>query len=195
MASPTRLLLVIDELDIGGTEQQIFELVKRLDRRKYLPMVCCFRPGRIAKEIEAFGVRVFTLRKRAKLDPSLLFRLVKLMRREGIEMVQTYLFTANTWARLAAIIARVPLIVSSERNVNMWEERYKQILGRVLDRWTHCTIANSNAVKDYLVEKGLAPRKITVISNGVDPRRFLSTDTADTIKAELGVPAHHHCST
>src|SRR5262245_40364591 len=64
-STPTRTLFLIDELDIGGTEQQILELVKRLDRSRYLPLVCCFRPGRVAREIEAAGVQVFVLPKRA----------------------------------------------------------------------------------------------------------------------------------
>lgn len=191
MSLPLRLLIIIDELDIGGTEQQIFELVKRLDRRKYFPMVCCFRSGRVAKEIEALNVPVFTLKKRAKFDLALLLALVRLMRRERIDLVQTYLFTANTWARLAAVFAHVPLIVSSERNVDMWEERYKQILGRILDRWTHATIANSTAVKEYLVNKGLEPQKIRVIYNGVDPERFPANLAPDLLKTELGIPAHH----
>lgn len=191
MAFPIRLLIVIDELDIGGTEQQIFELVKRLDRQKYLPMVCCFRPGRVAKEIEMLGVQVFRLRKKGKLDLSLLFALVSLMRRQQIDLIQTYLFTANTWARLAAIIARVPLIITSERNVNMWEERYKQLLGRVLDYWTQRTIANSNAVQEYLVGKGIAPQKIMVINNGVDSNRFALTDTPESVKIGLAIPTHH----
>jgi glycosyltransferase involved in cell wall biosynthesis len=185
------LLLLIDELDIGGTEQQILELVKRLDRQKYLPIVCCFRPGRVAKEIEALGVRVCTLRKRAKVDVALVFRLWQLIRRERIDLVQTYLFTANTWGRLAALLARVPLIVSSERNVDMWEERYKRILGKVLDRWTCCTITNSEAVKDYLIKQGLAPEKIQVIYNGVDPGRFQGPVSCTATKAELGIPPHH----
>src|SRR5215468_9638532 len=160
MAKPTRVLFVIDELDVGGTEQQILELVKRLDRRAFTPMVCCFRPGRIAREIGAAGVPVFALRKRAKVDPWLIARLVRLIRRERIDLVQTYLFTANTWGRLAAIIAGARVIVSSERNVDMWEERYKQRLGTWLDRWTSYTIANSQAVADYLVAKGLSREKI-----------------------------------
>src|SRR3972149_776847 len=141
MPSPARLLFLIDELDFGGTEQQLLELVTRLDRRKSLPMVCCFRPGRVAGEIEAAGARVVTIRKRAKADPALVLSLARLMRREQIDLVQTYLFTANTWGRLAAIVARVPIIVTSERNVDIWEERYKRVIARWLDRGIHCTIA------------------------------------------------------
>lgn len=191
MNTPIRILLLIDELDIGGTEQQILELVKRLDRHKYTPMVCCFRPGRVSKEIEALGVPVFTLRKKTKLDLSLLFSLIRLIRRERIDLVQTYLFTANTWARLAAVLAGAPLIVSSERNVNMWEKRYKQILGKILDRWTHATIANSGAVKEYLMSKGIAHEKIHVIYNGVDPERFSAAVSPETTKQTFAIPAQH----
>jgi colanic acid/amylovoran biosynthesis glycosyltransferase len=185
-----RVLFIIDELDIGGTEQQILELVKRLDRDTYAPMVCCFRPGRVSQEIEAAGVPVFTLRKRATLDVNLIAGLVRLMRRERIDLVQTYLFTANTWGRLAAILAGIPIIVSSERNVDMWEERFKPVIGRWLDRWTHRTIGNSRAVKDYLVRKGLRPARVQVIYNGVDPGRFEEPVTPGVTKSELGIPPH-----
>ena len=188
MPSPMRVLFLIDELDIGGTEQQLLELVKRLDRQKYLPMVCCFRPGRIAEEIEAAGVQVFRIRKRAMLDLGLIYTLWRLMRRERIDLLQTYLFTANTWGRLAGILAGVPIIVSSERNVDIWEKPYKRVIARCLDRWTHGTIANSTAVKDYLVRKGLAAEKVQVIYNGVDPERFAQPTSPDAIKAELGIP-------
>src|SRR5262249_20860237 len=54
--SRLRTLFVIDELDIGGTEQQILETVRRIDRDRFDPFVCCFRHGAKAREIEALGV-------------------------------------------------------------------------------------------------------------------------------------------
>jgi colanic acid/amylovoran biosynthesis glycosyltransferase len=187
----TRILFLIDELDVGGTEQQILELVKRLDRRRYQPVVCCFRPGRVSREIEAAGVRVISLPKRGKIDPLLVAKLVRIMRRERIGLVQTYLFTANTWGRLAARLAGIPIIVTSERNVDMWEERYKQRLGVWLDRWTQRTIGNSEAVGDYLASKGIARDKIRVIYNGVDTQRFEEPATPQATREELGIPPHH----
>lgn len=189
--APRRVLFLIDELDVGGTEQQILELVKRLDRRRYLPLVCCFRPGKVSREIESAGVRVVVLRKRAKADLRLVLALVRLMRRERIDLLQTYLFTANTWGRLAGILARVPVIVSSERNVDIWEEPYKRLIGKLLDRWTRATIGNSEAVKTYLTRKGLPRDKVRVIYNGVDPSRFEGPDTSYATKTELGIPLHH----
>ncbi len=191
LRSPVRTLFVIDELDIGGTEQQILELVKRLDRRRYIPLVCCFRPGRVSAEIEAAGVPVFVLPKRAVVDIRLVWRLVRLMRRERIGLLQTYLFTANTWARLAGILARVPVIVTSERNVDVWEQATKRVIGLWLNRWTRLTSGNSEAVKEYLTGKGVPRDKLRVVYNGVDATRFETPVASDDTKAELGIPPHH----
>ena len=187
----TRILFLIDELDVGGTEQQLLELVKRLDRQRYEPVVCCFRPGKVSKEIEASGVRVITLEKRGKVDPLFVAKLARMMRRERIDLLQTYLFTANTWGRLAARLAGVPIIVTSERNVDMWEESYKQRLGVWLDRWTQRTVGNSQAVGDYLAAKGIARAKLRVIYNGVDTRRFEGPVTPHAAREEFGIPQHH----
>lgn len=187
----TRVLFLIDELDVGGTEQQILELVKRIDRRRYEPIVCCFRPGKVSAEIAASGVRVIEIPKRGKVDPRFVLTLARMMRREHIDLLQAYLFTANTWGRLAARIARVPIIVTSERNVDMWEEMYKQRLGVWLDRWTQRTIGNSEAVGDYLAGKGITRDKIRVIYNGVDTSRFDGPVDPHATREELGIPAHH----
>ena len=73
----------------------------------------------------------------------------------------------------------------------MWEERYKQILGRVLDRWTHATIANSGAVKEYLVGKGIArERKSTSSTMGSIQSGSLSRPHPKPPR-ELGIPTQH----
>lgn len=183
-----RVLFVIDELDIGGTEQQILELVRNIDRDRFEPHVCCFRYGRKAKEIASFGVTVHHEPKRLKADPGLILRLASLMRRERFDIVQTYLWTANTWGRLAARLAGVPIVVASERNVDIWEETYKRVIGRWLARSTDCIIANSEAVRRYLLDRGgLPPEKVVTIYNGVNFERFHAPCDPRVRRHELGV--------
>jgi glycosyltransferase involved in cell wall biosynthesis len=188
-AEPLRILFVIDELDIGGTEQQILEIVRRIDRSRFTPQVCCFRYGRKAAEIAALGVPVMHQPKRLKTDPSLVLRLAALMRRERFDIVQTYLWTANTWARIAARIAGVPHVVASERNVDIWEESYKRVVGRWLARSTDRIIANSEAVRSYLLERGsLEPDKVVTVYNGVNFDRFRAAFDPTPRRTELGLP-------
>jgi glycosyltransferase involved in cell wall biosynthesis len=185
----TRLLCMVDELDLGGTEQQILELVKTIDRSRFEPMVCCFRYGRKAAEIAELGVPVFQVAKNHKLDAGILLRLVELLRRERIDILQTYLWTANTWGRVAGRLAGVPIVVASERNIDIWEQNYKRIIGRYLAGSTDRIIANSEAVRRYLLERGgLDPAKVTTIYNGVNFDRFATATDPMQRRHELGIP-------
>jgi glycosyltransferase involved in cell wall biosynthesis len=184
-----RVLFVIDELDIGGTEQQIVELARRIDRSRFEPIVCCFRHGTKARELESLGVRVLHEPKHLKADPGLIVRLARRMRYERIDLVQTYLWTANTWARLAARMAGIRYVVASERNVDIWEEPYKRVIGRWLARSTDRIIANSEAVRRYLLERGrLRPEKVVTVYNGVNFDRFRTSCDVSVRRAEIGLP-------
>jgi glycosyltransferase involved in cell wall biosynthesis len=111
------------------------------------------------------------------------------MRREQFDLVQTYLWTANTWARLAARLAGVRYVVASERNVDIWEEAYKRLLGRWLARSTDRIVANSEAVRRYLLDRGgLAAEKVVTIYNGVNLDRFHSRCDPGLRRRELGIP-------
>jgi glycosyltransferase involved in cell wall biosynthesis len=184
-----RVLFVIDELDIGGTEQQILELCRHMDRSRFEPLVCCFRHGAKAREIESLGVRVIHEPKHLKADPGLVVRLARTMRRERIDLVQTYLWTANTWARLAARMAGIEYVLASERNVDIWEEAYKRVVGRWLARSTDRIIANSEAVRRYLLERGRLPAdKVVTVYNGVNFDRFRTQCDPSIRRAEIGLP-------
>jgi glycosyltransferase involved in cell wall biosynthesis len=186
-----RVLFVIDELDVGGTEQQIVELVRNLPRTRWTPVVCCFRPGAKAAEIERLGVRVVHLRKRGRIDLRLVRDLAALMRAERFDVVQTFLIGANLWGRLAALVAGVPVVIASERNVDVWEEPAKRWLGLVLARVTDRIVANAEAVRHYLVRRGADPRRVVTIRNGVDFGRFATSVDRDGIRRGLGFGPEH----
>ena len=190
-ARPMRVLLVIDELDVGGTEQQIVELVRHLPRARWTPVVCCYRPGRKAAEIERLGVRVVHLPKRGRLDPRFVWELIALMRAERFDVVQTFLIGGNLWGRLAALAAGVPVVIASERNVDVWEEPAKRWLGLALARVTDRIVANADAVRDYLVRRGADPRRVVTIRNGVDVARFATAVDRDRIRGTLGFGPEH----
>jgi glycosyltransferase involved in cell wall biosynthesis len=186
---PIRVLFAIDELDIGGTEQQIVELVRGIDRAAFAPQVVCFRSGAKAKEIASLGIPVRHEAKWLKADPGLVMRLAAFMKRERFDLVQTYLWGANTWGRLAARLAGVRCVVASERNVDIWEEAYKRLLGRWLARSTDRIVANSEAVRRYLLERGgLSPEKVLTIYNGVNLDRFKKACDPEVRRRELGIP-------
>ena len=55
----TPVLLLARELDLGGSERQMTEIAKTLDRSRFAPHVGCFRPqGMRGAELAAAGVPV-----------------------------------------------------------------------------------------------------------------------------------------
>ncbi len=75
----------------------------------------------------------------------------------------------------AAWLARVPVILSCRRDLSHWwwyTPRRRRFLRHIQNRSTY-VIANSQAVRDFLVEKdGFDSNLIRVIRNGVDLERF-----------------------
>ena len=59
MPAPIPVLLMVRELNLGGSERQMAEIAKALDRSRFDPRVGCFRPaGLRADDLRAAGVPI-----------------------------------------------------------------------------------------------------------------------------------------
>jgi glycosyltransferase involved in cell wall biosynthesis len=93
---------------------------------------------------------------------------------ERPDIVHTHLFGADAWGRLAAFLARVPLIVTTEHNVNPDHPLVKRLVNRLFAYWTDCFIAVSEAAKRVMILKDrVSAQKIKTILNGIDLARVI----------------------
>ena len=187
-SAPNSIAFCITELDRGGAERALSQLVLGLNRDEWLPRVYCLGPrGHFADVIEAGGVAVECFGGTGVLSlPRVLVRLTLALRRARPAVLQTFLFHANIVGRIAGRLARVPRIVSGIRVA----DRRSRWYGRI-DRWTNGLVDHnvcvSQGVADFSIsETGLAPRKLSVIPNGVDYELFHSASPADL--TVLGIP-------
>lgn len=185
-----RILQVIDSLNIGGAEVLLVDLVRNLREAGHHVQVAYSTPGPMAARLKALGVPLTRLPRLARVDPFLLFGLVKLMRREKPDIVHTHLFKSDLHGRLAARWTGVPVVVSTAHNNDAWAKRaplgwlYGQT-ARLADR----VIAVSDEVREYQIKYTfLPPEKIVTIDNGVDLRRFEGQESAGpAVRAELSI--------
>lgn len=186
--SPHRIAFCITELDRGGAENALVQLVRGLDRQTWQPLVLCLSgEGELVDELREAGVDVECLGVRHRADVRVLWRLVKTLRRFRPEILQTWLYHANIAGRLAAKFARVPYVVSGIRVA----ERRSQFRLR-LDRWTDFLVDKHVCVSQSVAEfsadvGGLPSRKLLAIPNGVDWDRFAHAPVADL--TDVGIPA------
>jgi len=145
----TNIHQIIATMDIGGVERQLIELVKGLDKNKYNVTICCItRGGPLEEDLKKLGIEYHILYKKFKFDFTVIFRLIRLIRQKKIDLIHTYLFTANTWGRIAAVLAGVPIVIASGRNAIPWRKKMFHILiDRFLSRYTDIIICNSSFIK------------------------------------------------
>src|SRR3954463_4682479 len=92
------VLQLIPTLDRSGAEKQMVLLAGGLPRDRFRVEVAALsRLGPLEAELRAAGVPVTPLGKRFKLDPGALVRLVRFLRAREFDVVQTWIFAANTY--------------------------------------------------------------------------------------------------
>ena len=171
---PTVVMLLITTFDIGGAERVYIELARGLARRGYPVIAAALqrRSGAVARELEGSGVDTVDLGMRGKSDVLVIWRLVRLLRRQRVTVLYTFLIHAHVLGRTAAKLASTPVILSSQQ-IMAWEGRVSEWLNRVTARWCSAVVGVSKNVARYLTEDvGVAPAKVVAIYNCVDVSAF-----------------------
>ncbi len=168
------LLYVIDQLQTGGTERQLLEFLKRVDRSAFCPKVCPVWGGLgMEKAFTDSGVEVVPIHKRRRWDFTFITRLSRFIHKWPADIVHTTLPTANAWGRVAAIVGRAPLIIASERAIRTTGSRRYLLMDKLLRPFTECLIVNSfEGARHWEKSLDLPAGACRVIYNGVDVERF-----------------------
>lgn len=180
MPAPTPLIAhVLHRFDVGGLENGVVNLLNRIPNTRYRHAIICltdyaeeFRQRLLSKD----DIPIYALHKRMGRDPSVFGKLYRLFR----EIRPSILHTRNLGALdalMPAALAGVRHRVHGEHGRDVADldgsNKKHQWLRRMHNPLVHRYIALSKDLERYLVERcGIAPRKITHISNGVDTEKF-----------------------
>lgn len=192
------VLFPINELTVGGAEQQLLELVQGLDKTRFKPIVLTLIPGGpMEPEFKAVpGVELLSLkRKGGKSDFSCLFKILRILLSRKVDIVQPFLTPANLYGLLAAILCRTPVKIMTRRPGIEPEEApigYRLYFKAevFLARFTDWVVANSQVGSEYMLSKGIRQERIKIIPNGVNVARL--TDSllpTEQARQRLGLPA------
>ncbi|MFN8058444.1 MAG: glycosyltransferase [Vicinamibacterales bacterium] len=174
MSGRPTVLLLTTTFDVSGAERVVAQTATGLAARGYRVIVACLVPrsGALAALLQGTGVETVSLDMRSKIDPGPVWRLRRLLRRERVDVVYTFLFHAHLVGRVASRLARVPLVLSSQQAMD-WETTAQVRLNRWTARWCDYAIGVSARVEDYLADVVRIPRvKLVTIYNCVDLDAF-----------------------
>ncbi len=212
-----KILFVLGTLDIGGTERQFVETLRRLNRERFELRVTAFsRDGKLREDIQALNVPVTRLEFSGLTGKyhagsyveliTFLRQLTGHIRREKPDIVQSYLFWANIYAALAARFAGVPIIITGRRelvDVSSLKPHYRWLLF-LSNALAAKVLANSQKTREQCLaqERFLNARKILTIQNGIElgkyttaalnKEKFLQQHKVREKKYVVGVLANLH---
>jgi glycosyltransferase involved in cell wall biosynthesis len=184
---PLRVLFIQTDMRIGGAEMITASIIRRLDRGRFLPELCCLKErGTLGEEL-AGEIPVHHGLLCGKYDLRVWPRLVRLLRARQIDAVVTVgAGDKMFWGRLAAWRAGVPVILSALHSTG-WPDCVGR-LNRLLTPVTDSFIAVAESHGRYLVEQtGFPQNKVAVIRNGVDTERFAPQYDVVAVRRELGL--------
>jgi glycosyltransferase involved in cell wall biosynthesis len=172
LEEPTKVLHLIDSLDLGGAQTVLFNWLQYRDRSRFAVEVATFHASErslFMGRARGSGVSLHVL-SRWRWFPIYLPRLIWLLLRKRYAVVHCHLFASNWIGKPLARLLGVPVIISHDHcndalRANSW-------LARVIDRWANsyagAIIAVAASIKDFLVKSEKIPHsKILVIPNGV----------------------------
>jgi glycosyltransferase involved in cell wall biosynthesis len=187
LARPIRVMFMQTDMRVGGAEVVTANILRRIDRDRFVPELCCLKQrGALGEEL-ANEIPVHHGLLSGKYDLRVWPRLTRLFVSRRIDAVVTVgAGDKMFWGRLAAWRAGVPVIVSALHSTG-WPDRIGQ-LNRLLTPITDGFIAVAEAHGRFLVQEARFPeRKVTVIRNGVDTDRFAPGHDVIAVRRELGL--------
>jgi glycosyltransferase involved in cell wall biosynthesis len=171
-AGRLKVLLVTDEMEVGGTQRQIVHIARGLDRAAFEPTVAYFtNRSFLVDDLLAAGVAVAEIPKRRRLDPGFIRHLARHVREGRYDVMHCFAFTGELWGAVARRLvpgAMRPALITSVRNKYDWYSATQWRLKGWAARESSRVIANSRAGGEYAQEKmGLPPGSVDVVYNGV----------------------------
>lgn len=175
---PRRIMQVITPSHMSGAEMQLVRLTRQMTDRGHQITTVIKRRCPATAEMRRLGIDVRELAIGGKLNPLAVHWLAQHARQSHADLIQSTLSTASWWCG--------------------WLERLsgKRTIGHVQGftsaRWhrhqSHL-LAVSQAVKDDLVDQGIAPEKITVLYNALAPEDFVARREPRVVRDEFGATA------
>jgi glycosyltransferase involved in cell wall biosynthesis len=181
-ANPAELpgvFLMTDSFNTGGSERQFAALAKALDPAAFrLYLGCIQKQGAFLDglgDVSEFPLKGSLYRLQSMQTR---FRLARYLRRNRIVVAHAFDFYTNLTLTPAARLARVAVVIGSQRQLGDLLSKSKFRAQIAMFRWCDSVVCNSRAAADGLIQEGFPESKIVVIGNGLPPSAFAEATPA-----------------
>lgn len=203
-----RILYVIDGIEFGGGERVFAQLLNGLPEDRFEPYLASAPNDAFLKNIKSKNLVFYPVDFSNRFNPLPLMRLYRIVKSQRIDIVHSQGARADFFARIAAKLAKVPIIISTVQmlvegyNVGYLKRFLYQTFDRFSERFVDYFLVVSSVLKENMIEvHGIPPDKIIKIYNGIETdyykpvgneemrykiRREFAVNDSDILIASLG---------
>ena len=184
---------VTQYLEIGGLETFIMEFSKRIDKGAFTVSVLCLNgyDDNYRQSLEQCGIAVHLITKRSKYDLSFFFKTGRFLKRSSTDILHAH-GGCFLYSTIMGKLGRVKKIIYTAHGmpvVQGLKTRIEEFLACFL---TDKIIAVSDEIAYFTKARvKIYNKKIEIITNGIDPRKFCPCSDSKTIsesKMFYGLP-------
>jgi glycosyltransferase involved in cell wall biosynthesis len=196
-----KLLIVISDLAVGGTERQVATLATELVRLGWAVTIYSFADGKLRAQLERNNIKVILVPgKRGLMDPLSLVRILSIgvgachllwvILKLRPKIMHCFLPAAYLIAAPLAFLARVPVRIMSRRSLNNYQKSSMvRLVERRLHRSIQAVLGNSRKVVEQLSDEGVPQDRLGLIYNGFDCSAYANAGAPAIHRAGLGIAA------
>lgn len=191
-----KIIHIITGLRAGGAEFMLLRLVKSLNKDCQNIVVTLSDCGVVGQELEAEGIQLYSLRlNKSILSLFRMRRLVRFIKSNKPDLVQTWMYHADLIGGVAARLAGIKNIVWGIRQSNLSKTLNKRstlivaklcavFSARIPTKIVCCSLSAKESHIDY----GYNAKKMVIIENGFDTNKFYPNEkTRKIIRDELHI--------
>jgi glycosyltransferase involved in cell wall biosynthesis len=181
----------------GGAETMLYKLASRMDRDRFdVIVISLTSSGDIGEKLIDEGIPLYCLgATRAMTDPSILLRLIRILRRVDPDVLQTWMYHSDLAGGIAARFASSIPVAWNIRHSDLDPDHIKRRTLRVA-RWCarlsrtlpERIVCCSKASRETHAAIGYDETRMVVIPNGFDTSHFVpDTGARSSLLDELGL--------
>jgi glycosyltransferase involved in cell wall biosynthesis len=191
-----RVSHLITDLDTGGAERSLVNLVSGLDRTRFeSDVITLIEPGPMAQPLAEAGIPVTSLgMSRGRPNMASIISLVRHVRRMRPVILQTWLYHADLVGTVAAWFARPERLVWNLRCTDITQVPGDRSIGWIvralalLSNQPDAIVVNSKRGRLFHSAAGYRPKLWVDMPNGVDVERFRPRRAEQaSLRAKLGL--------
>jgi glycosyltransferase involved in cell wall biosynthesis len=180
-----KVFFIINSLALGGAERQMCELVRRIPRERFEPVLCTLGKENAYQHLLPPDQPRYVVSSRSRFQT--FYQVSRWLARERPDIIHSFMEWSNFVARLCAPAAGRPVVITSVRS-RMMRLDYAMCEG-LLSRRSHAVVVNSIGTRQELIKLQRVPReKVLVIGNIINFDLFRpgSDEEKNAVRKELG---------